>query len=85
VVTEFEQDRAIAWAPGRLDDAGNHQPGGWTWRYDLLPNGADTDVTLTYDWSATPQKFRDEVGNPPPFEVQFLDDSLGALDRSVTS
>ena len=85
LVTALEQDRAIAWAPGRLDDAGNHQPGGWMWRYDLVPNGAGTDVTLTYDWSATPQKFRDEVGNPPPFEVQFLEDSLGALARSVTS
>ena len=40
LVTVFEQDRAIAWAPGRLDDAGNHRPGGWTWRYDLVPNGA---------------------------------------------
>jgi hypothetical protein len=85
LVTEFEQDRAISWAPGRLDDAGNHQPGGWTWRYDLAPNGAGTDVTLTYDWSATPQKFRDEIGNPPPFELQFLEDSLGALDRCVVS
>ena len=84
VVIAFEEDRAIAWAPGQLDDAGNHQPGGWTWRYDLVPNRAGTDVTLTYDWSATPQKFRDEVGNPPPFEKQFLDDSLAALDRTVT-
>ncbi|MBV8965323.1 MAG: ATPase [Mycobacteriaceae bacterium] len=84
LVTVFEQDRAIAWAPGRLDDAGRHRPGGWTWRYDLVPNGVGTVVTLTYDWSATPQKFRDEVGNPPPFEAQFLDDSLAALDRSVT-
>ena len=30
VVIAFEEDRAIAWAPGQLDDAGNHQPGGWT-------------------------------------------------------
>ena len=50
-----------------------------------MPNGAGTDVTLTYDWSATPQKFRDEIGNLPPFEMQFLKDSLGALDRSVLS
>ena len=84
LVTAFDPDRAIGWAPGRLDDAGNHRPGGWTWRYDLVPNGAGTDVTLAYDWSATPQKFRDEVGNPPPFEKQFLDDSLAALDRTVT-
>ena len=85
LVTAFEPDRAIGWAPGRLDNAGDHRPGGWTWRYDLAPNGAGTDVTLTYDWSATPQKFRDEVGTPPPFEKQFLADSLAALDRSTTS
>jgi hypothetical protein len=85
LVTVFDRDRAIAWAPGVLEDAGDHRPGGWTWRYDLVPNGAGTDVTLTYDWSATPQKFRDEVGNPPPFEKQFLKDSLAALDRTVTS
>lgn len=84
LVTTFEQDRVIEWAPGRRDDVGNHQPGGWTWRYDLVANGAGTDVTLTYDWSATPQKFRDEVGTPPPFERQFLEESLGALGRSVT-
>jgi hypothetical protein len=84
LVTAFDKDRTIEWAPGILDDGRNHRPGGWTWRYDLVPNGADTDVSLTYDWSATPQKFRDEVGNLPPFELQFLEDSLAALDRSVT-
>ena len=83
-VNIFEQDQAIGWSPGTLDKDGNHKPGGWWWRYDLAPNGADTDVTLTYDWSGTPQKFRDEVGPPPPFERAFLDESLAALDRSVT-
>jgi hypothetical protein len=84
LVNVFERDRAIGWAPGGLDDAGNHKPGGWWWRYDLAPNDAGTDVTLTYDWSATPQKFRDEVGKPPPFERPYLDESLAALERSVT-
>ena len=83
-VIAFEQNRAIAWSPGQLDDRGNHQPGGWTWRYDLTPNGTSTDVTLTYDWSGTPQSFRDEVGGMPPFGVQFIEDSLDALDRLVT-
>jgi uncharacterized protein YndB with AHSA1/START domain len=84
VVTEFQPDRAIAWAPGQLDDDGNHDPGGWWWRYDLTPTGAGTDVTLTYDWTDTPQSFRDEVGGMPVFAAQFLDDSLAALDRAVT-
>lgn len=83
LVTAFEQDGTIAWSPGRLDDAGNHQPGGWTWRYDLAPNGTGTDVTLTYDWSGTPQQFRDSVRRMPPFGVQFIEDSLDALGRSV--
>lgn len=84
LVTVFEQDKAIAWSPGSLDADGNHNAAGWWWRYDLAPNGSGTDVTLTYDWSGTPQKFRDEVGTPPPFERQFLDDSLEALERAAT-
>jgi hypothetical protein len=85
VVHVFDQDRAIGWMPGQLDDAGNHDPGGWFWRYDLAPNGNRTDVTLTYDWSATPQAFRDEVGGMPVFPEDYLDASLTTLERTVTS
>lgn len=83
-VTVFEQDRAIAWATGQLDDAGNHAAGGWFWRYDLFPDGARTQVSLTYDWTATPQAFRDQVGGLPPFPVDYLTASLESLERSVT-
>ena len=83
VVTEFEQDRTIAWLPGQLDEAGNHGPGGWCWRYDLKPNGEGTDVTLTYDWSGTSQEFRDTVG-VPVFGEDFIKASLATLDRTVT-
>ena len=62
LVDVFDRDRAIGWLPGRLDDEGNHVPGGWFWRYDLAANGDGTDVTLTYDWTDTPQEFRDQVG-----------------------
>jgi hypothetical protein len=82
LVTEFEQDRTIAWLPGQLDEQGHHAPGGWWWRYDLAPNGDQTDVTLTYDWTDTPQSFRDQIGGMPPFGSEFLDESLAALDRS---
>ncbi|BBZ39838.1 SRPBCC family protein [Mycobacterium conspicuum] len=85
LVDVFDQDRAIGWMPGQLDDAGRHSPGGWFWRYDLRPNGDGTDVTLTYDWSATPQEFRDEVGGMPVFAEDYLDASLLTLERVVTS
>jgi Polyketide cyclase / dehydrase and lipid transport len=82
VVTEFNQDRSIAWLPGELDESGRHSPGGWTWRYDLAPNGAGTDVTLTYDWSGAPQEFRETV-DMPVFPVEFIEESLASLDRTV--
>jgi Polyketide cyclase / dehydrase and lipid transport len=83
LVTEFERDRTIAWLPGQLDDSGLHSPGGWWWRYDLVPAGAGTDVTLTYDWSGTVQNFRDNPGMPV-FGEDFIEDSLATLDRIVT-
>ncbi len=83
LVDVFEKDRAIGWMPGALDDAGNHSPGGWSWRYDLAPNGDRTDVTLTYDWSGTPQDFRDRVGGMPRFPKDYLAASLATLERSV--
>ncbi len=84
VVTAFDKDRTIAWEPGQLDEHGHHAPGGWSWRYDLAPNGDKTDVTITYDWTDTPQAFRDQIGGMPPFGSEFLTESLAALDRSVT-
>jgi uncharacterized protein YndB with AHSA1/START domain len=85
LVTTFEPRTAIAWAPGNLDEAGNHKLGGWWWRYDLAPNSDGTDVTLTYDWSGMSREFLAEIGGTPPFEPQFLSESLAALDRSVTT
>ena len=83
LVNVFDKDRAIGWMPGQLDDAGNHVPGGWFWRYDLVPNGDRTDVTLTYDWSATPQDFRDRVGAMPIFGEDYLAGSLATLEQAV--
>jgi hypothetical protein len=83
VVTEFDEDRTIGWLPGQLDESGQHSPGGWTWRYDLTPNGAGTDVTLTYDWSGTVQEFRDTVG-VPVFGDDFIAASLATLERTVS-
>jgi hypothetical protein len=82
LVTAFDENRTIAWLPGQFDEAGQHSPGGWTWRYDLAPNGAGTDVTLTYDWSGTVQEFRDTIG-VPVFGQDFIEQSLAALERAV--
>ncbi|MGW9169769.1 ATPase, partial [Agromyces sp. NPDC055657] len=83
LVTVFDKDRTIAWLPGQLDDTGQIAPGGWSWRYDLAPNGDQTDVTITYDWTDTPQSFRDQIGGMPPFDSDFLAESLAALDRAA--
>lgn len=84
LVTEFETDRTIAWLPGQLDEAGKHEPGGWSWRYDLAPSGEGTEVTITYDWTGTPQSFRDQIGGMPPFPQRYIEESLAALERCAT-
>lgn len=84
LVTTFEQDKTVGWSTGSLNESGEHTPGGWWWRYDLAPNGDGTDVTLTYDWTDTPQAFRDQIGGMPPFPIAFIEESLAALDRAVT-
>ncbi|OMH34214.1 SRPBCC family protein [Tersicoccus sp. Bi-70] len=86
-VIALEPDRTIAWRPGQEHD-GAVRSGGWTWRYDLQPTGTGTgtgtEVTLTYDWSAVPEKLRQYV-NVPPFEPEFLDRSLAALETAATT
>jgi hypothetical protein len=40
--------------------------GGWVWRYDLTPAGpSETEVTLSYDWSAVSGFLRQHIGFPP--------------------
>lgn len=83
----FDRPRAIAWQPGAeprhipgRDDTGDAsiEYGGWIWRYDLEPVGADTsEVTLTYDWSGVPAEQRDIEF--PPFGREHLEKSLKHL------
>lgn len=82
-VSTLEQERAIAWIPGQLED-GHWGAGGWWWRYDLAPVDGGTDVTMTYDWTDVPQQVRDEFGGMPAVPPEFLEESLAALDRYVT-
>ncbi|UVI37527.1 SRPBCC family protein [Brevibacterium spongiae] len=83
-VTAYEPLRAIAWDPGQTDDTGTLTPGGWRWRYDLDEGETGTEVTLTYDWSATSEETRQAFGGFPPFPAEFLEESLASLERAVT-
>ena len=76
----LDPPRAIAWLTG-YDPKGDGQLefGGWFWRYDLAPLGpSETEVTLTYDWSAVPQSIREYL-HFPPFGSEHLTNSLHHL------
>ena len=80
-VIALEPDRVVAWAPGGLAEDGSVELGGWTWRYDLEPLGAEqTRVTLTYDWSKATAAIRENI-TFPPFPVSHLDNSLANLAK----
>ena len=65
LVLAFEPPRVISWKPGYMSpETGKPEFGGWIWRYDLTQLGPDeTEVTLSYDWSA--------VGPVPCQHTQF--------------
>jgi hypothetical protein len=84
-VEVFDPPRAIAWRPGQAGPDGDLTFGGWVWRYDLTPVAPEqTEVTLTYDWSAVPQEVREHIGFPP-FEVAHLENSLSHLASLSTA
>lgn len=75
----FDPPRAIGWMPGEEKDGGHVEPGGWLWRYDLAELGpSETEITLTYDWSAVPQRIREYL-HFPPFGPEHLANSLRHL------
>lgn len=78
-VEVFDPPRAIGWLPGREKGDGQLEFGGWIWRYDLAALGpSETEVTLTYDWSAVPQFIREYL-QFPPFGPEHLTNSLHHL------
>ena len=84
-VKAFDPPRAISWEPGYDPGNGNIQFGGWIWRYDLTVLGpSDTEVRLSYDWSAVPHEAR-RPGQFPPFSPDHLDTSLAHLAELMTS
>ena len=83
-VKEFDPPRAISWEPGMDPGDGSAQPGGWIWRYDLVPaSPSSTEVTLTYDWSSVAEPVRQGIPFPP-FPSEHLSNSLAHLATLVT-
>lgn len=76
----FDPPRAIGWMTGYDPRGDGHlEFGGWFWRYDLVPPGpAETEVTLTYDWSAVPASIREYLSFPP-FPPEHFSNSLRHL------
>jgi uncharacterized protein YndB with AHSA1/START domain len=84
-VQVFDPPRAISWEPGRDAGDGSPQFGGWIWRYDLAPAGpSETEVTLSYDWSAVPDFLREHI-QFPPFPPDHLGNSLAHLADLATA
>ncbi|MEV1243438.1 SRPBCC domain-containing protein [Nonomuraea sp. NPDC050022] len=78
-VAVLDPPRSIGWLTGTEEEDGRLELGGWIWRYDLTPLGpSETEVTLTYDWSAVP-RFRREYIQFPPFGPEHLINSLRHL------
>jgi hypothetical protein len=84
-VVVLDPPRAIGWVTGYVKDDGQLEFGGWIWRYDLVPLGpSETEVTLSYDWSAVPRFIRDRGIQFPPFGPGHLPNSLHHLAELAT-
>lgn len=74
-VTAFEEGCVVEWA---VAPAGG-EPLGWRWRYEFAAVGPSrTIVTLTYDWTGTPDANVRRFG-VPLFDEDQLADSLRML------
>jgi hypothetical protein len=79
-ITEFEQDRLIAWTVlGQLRPQIGHIYG---YRLQPADDAVATVVTSFYDWSNIDPKYRD-VGIFPVLSEGVLRATLGVLDRTV--
>jgi uncharacterized protein YndB with AHSA1/START domain len=82
-VSVFDPPSAIGWRTG-YEENDELKFGGWLWRYDLAPLGPnETEVTLTYDWSAVPPDIREYIAFPP-FGPEHLPNSLRHLAELAT-
>jgi hypothetical protein len=86
VVQVFDPPHAISWKPGYDPGDGVLRFGGWIWRYDLADLGpSDTEVSLSYDWSAVSEEVRRRQDQWPPFSPGHLDNSLPGLAELVVT
>jgi hypothetical protein len=84
LVLVFDPPQAISWRPGYDRGDGTLGFGGWIWRYDLVPlDLSETEVRLSYDWSAVPEDVRQRQVQWPPFSPDHLDNSLAHLAELV--
>jgi hypothetical protein len=80
LVQVFDPPYSISWKPGYDPGDGALRFGGWIWRYDLAPLGpSETEVRLSYDWSAVPEDVRRTGPSFPPFPADHLHNSLNNL------
>jgi hypothetical protein len=85
-VEVFDPPHAISWKPGYDTGDGGLGFGGWIWRYDLARlELSETEVTLSYDWSAVTEEVLRRQRQWPPFSPNHLDDSLNHLANLVVA
>lgn len=84
-INDFEPANVISWEPGQVSDGAPERFGGWIWRYDLNEiSPSETEVTLSYDWSAVRPEIREYL-TFPPFGMDHLHNSLSHLAGLATS
>jgi hypothetical protein len=75
-VQVLDAPQSVGWLTGYDEGDGRLVFDGWTWRYDLVPLGQlQTNLTLTYDWSAVSDEIREYL-HFPPFGPDHLLNSL---------
>jgi hypothetical protein len=86
LVQVFDPPHAVSWKPGYDPGDGVLRFGGWIWRYDLASHGSsETEVVLSYDWSAVPEDVRQTGPQFPPFHPDHLGNSLIHLAELVVA
>jgi hypothetical protein len=80
-VVAYEDSRAIAW---QTAPAGT-EPKGWQWVWELEPQGEQTLVRHTYDWSRVIDEALLSKGLFPLVGPEELEDSLRRLEQAAGS